>query len=50
MLYQRMEEAMMIWENDFDLEFTIKKQLAEYLPVVSGSRMMKDYLDYLFPK
>ena len=50
MLYQRMEEAIAIWENDFDLEFTIKKQLAEYLPVISGSRMMKDYLDYLFPK
>ncbi len=50
MLYQRMEESMMIWDNDFDLEFTIKKQLAEYLPVISGARMMKDYLDYLFPK
>ena len=50
MLYQRMEESMMICDNDFDLEFTIKKQLAEYLPVISGARMMKDYLDYLFPK
>lgn len=49
-LYRRMEEAISVWENDFDLEFLIKKQLAAFLPVVSGARMMKDYLDYLFPK
>ena len=47
-LYERMEEAAAAWENDFDLEFLIKKQLAAFLPVVSGSRMLKDYLDYLF--
>ena len=50
MLYQRMEEAMDIWDNDFDLEFTIQKQLEAFLPVISGARMMKDYIDYLFPK
>ncbi|MBR3180296.1 glycogen/starch/alpha-glucan phosphorylase [Candidatus Saccharibacteria bacterium] len=49
MTYQRMEEAIAAWNNDFDLEFLIKKQLSAYLPVISGSRMMKDYLDYLFP-
>ena len=48
-LYQRMEEATAAWDNDFDLEFLIKKQLAAYLPVISGSRMLKDYLNYLFP-
>ena len=48
-LYQRMEEAIAIWNNDFDLEFTIRKQLRAFLPVVSGSRMLQDYLDYLFP-
>lgn len=48
-LYQRMEEAIAAWDNDFDLEFLIKKQLAAYLPVISGSRMLKDYLNYLFP-
>ena len=49
MLYQRMEEALMAYENDFDLEFIIKQQLSAYLPVISGARMLKDYLDYLFP-
>ena len=48
MLYQRMEEAIAIWQNDFDLEYAIKTQLAEFLPVVSGARMLKEYLDYLF--
>ncbi len=48
-LYRRMEEAISAWENDFDLEFLLQKQLAAFLPVISGARMMKDYLDYLFP-
>ena len=48
MLYQRMEEAIYAWESDFDLEFLISNQLATFLPVVSGSRMLNDYLDYLF--
>lgn len=49
MLYQRMEESAGIWESDFDLEYTMREQLKEYLPVISGARMMQDYLDYLFP-
>lgn len=47
-LYARMEEAASAWENDFDLEFFIKKELENYLPVISGTRMLRDYLDYLF--
>ncbi len=47
-LYERMEEAAAAWENDFDLEFWQKKQLAAFLPVVSGARMLRDYLNYLF--
>ena len=47
-LYVRMEEAASAWENDFDLEFWEKKQLKEFLPVVSGARMLRDYLNYLF--
>lgn len=47
-LYRRMEEAIDIWDNDFDLEFVIRRQLAAYLPIVSGARMLKDYLEYLF--
>jgi glucan phosphorylase len=47
-LYRRMEEAIDIWDNDFDLEFMIRKQLEAYLPIISGARMFKDYLSYLF--
>ncbi len=47
-LYRRMEEAILSSYNDFDLEFLLKKQLAAYLPTISGARMLKDYLDYLF--
>ncbi len=50
MLYRRMEEAILAWENDFDLEYLLKKQLTAYLPIISGARMLNDYLDYLFPK
>ena len=50
MLYQQMEDAIAAWSNDFDLEFVLKKQLEAFLPVISGARMMKDYLDFLFPK
>ncbi|MBR2855781.1 alpha-glucan family phosphorylase [Candidatus Saccharibacteria bacterium] len=49
MLYQRMEEAISIWQNDFDLEAAIRSQLIEFLPVISGTRMLRDYLDFLFP-
>ena len=48
-LLQRMEEAIAVWDNDFDLEYMVKLQLIGFLPVVSGTRMMQDYLDYLFP-
>ena len=48
-LYQQMEAAAELWSNDFDLEFAIRQQLISFLPVVSGARMMQDYLDYLFP-
>lgn len=47
-LYIRMEEAAQAWHNDFDLEYWIRTELTNYLPVISGSRMMKDYLEYLF--
>ena len=47
-LYRRMEEAISIWDNDFDLEFIVQKQLRAYLPILSGARMLKDYLSCLF--
>lgn len=47
-LYLRMEESARSWRNDFDLEYWIKTELSNYLPVISGARMIKDYLEYLF--
>lgn len=47
-MYTRMDEAAAAWENDFDLEYWTHRQLSRYLPTVSGARMLKDYLDYLF--
>lgn len=49
MLYQRMEEALSAWESDFDLETLVRRQLTEFLPIISGGRMLKEYIDYLFP-
>ncbi|MBQ3430379.1 glycogen/starch/alpha-glucan phosphorylase [Candidatus Saccharibacteria bacterium] len=47
-LYEKMELAASAWENDFDLEFLVRRQLSAFLPVISGSRMLKDYLNLLF--
>lgn len=47
-LYEKMEEAVKIWNNDFDLEYWIHTELKAYLGICSGSRMMRDYLNYLF--
>ena len=47
-LYRQMEVAAAAWQNDFDLEYWIHRELEAYLPIISGSRMFKDYLNYLF--
>lgn len=47
-LYLRMSEALAAQQSDFDLEFLLKQQLAGFLPIISGARMLRDYLDYLF--
>ena len=47
-LYRCIDEAALAWKNDFDLEYLVKNQLSAFLPVISGTRMLKDYLDYLF--
>ena len=48
MLYFRMLDAANAWKNDFDLEYIIKTELKNFLPIISGTRMLKDYLDFLF--
>lgn len=49
-LYRRMKEAASAWKNGFDLEMLIRGQLEEFLPVISGARMLTDYLNYLLPE
>lgn len=48
MLYQRIEEACNILDNDELLREQIIKQLKAYLPILSGSRMIRDYLNLRF--
>ena len=47
-LYKQMEAAAKTWNNDADLEYWVHKELKAYLDICSGSRMMRDYLNYLF--
>ncbi|MDO4872376.1 MAG: glycogen/starch/alpha-glucan phosphorylase [bacterium] len=49
-LYEQMHRAARISKNPEVLAKQIRKQLAEYIPVVSGARMMKDYLHLVFGK
>lgn len=48
-LYGQMHRAGQIFADDALLESNLHKQLAAYLPVLSGARMLKDYLKFLFP-
>ena len=49
-LYVNMYKAAAIVKNDQLLEKHIRHQLNNYLPIISGTRMMKDYLKFIFPK
>lgn len=49
-LYVNMHKAAAILKNDQLLEKHIRYQLSNYLPIISGARMMKDYLKFIFPK
>ena len=49
-LYVNMHKAAAILKNDQLLEKYIRHQLSNYLPIISGARMMKDYLKFIFPK
>ena len=49
-LYLQMNRAGQIFKDDYLLEKQIRKQLKGYIPVISGSRMMKDYLRLIFGK
>ncbi|PID33486.1 hypothetical protein CR969_00470 [Candidatus Saccharibacteria bacterium] len=49
-LYANMHRAAHIISEDQRLEHEIHRQLKAYLPTISGARMLKDYLKFLFPK
>ena len=49
-LYEQMLRAARIVKNDTWYEGQIHRQLTGYLPVISGARMMKDYLQLVFGK
>ena len=49
-LYVNMHKAAAILKNDQLLEKHVRHQLSNYLPIISGARMMKDYLKFIFPK
>lgn len=49
-LYDMMHGAAVALRDDAQLTSLMHKQLIGYLPVISGARMMKDYLRFLFDK
>ena len=49
-LYVNMHKAATILQDGQLLEHHIHHQLDSYLPIISGARMMRDYLKFLFPK
>lgn len=49
-LYNRMQEACDILSDGENLKNQVAKQLKAYLPIISGSRMIADYLDLRFER
>jgi starch phosphorylase len=49
-LYSNMRAAGAILADDHLLVENVHKQLIAYLPIISGARMVKDYLKFLFPQ
>ncbi|RYC76484.1 Glycogen phosphorylase [Candidatus Nanosynsacchari sp. TM7_G1_3_12Alb] len=48
-LYANMRRAAQIVASNELLMQYIHRQLTAYLPIISGARMLKDYLKFLFP-
>lgn len=49
-LYGQMRHAAQVLRDDVQLEKAVHRQLIGYLPIISGARMMKEYLRFLFDK
>lgn len=48
-LYQNIKKAMALVDDAKQKDIFLKRQLAGLLPIISGSRMLKEYLDLGFP-
>lgn len=48
-LYATMHKAALMYRDDQLLEQAIRRQLKAYLPIISGARMLKEYLKFIFP-
>ncbi len=51
-LYANLERACAIIDNkdgEYPWDYFVKRQLAAYLPIISGPRMLKDYINFGFP-
>lgn len=49
-LYEQMRQAAQAIRDETQLEKAVHRQLIGYLPIISGARMMKEYLRFLFDK
>lgn len=49
-MYDQMRLAAEILDDPQKKAKQLKKQLSEFLPIISGARMEKDYLNMVFPK
>lgn len=49
-LYQQFREATRIIGNDGIKGWFVKNQLVGFLPIISGGRMWKDYLNFAYPR
>ena len=48
-VFQHMQQAATLCRQPNDYTAAIRRQLAAYLPIISGARMLKDYLQFIFP-
>ena len=51
-LYNQLQRGLRIVDEKdaVSWDYFVKRQLAAYLPIISGSRMLKDYINYAFPQ
>ena len=48
-VFQHMQQATTLCRQPSDYAAATMRQLTAYLPIISGARMLKDYLQFIFP-